>query len=187
MSLTELRVILADAYPGRPELVESWIKSANPNLGGRTPETLVNSGGKDPVFAEARRLAGWPDQPIYTVGQSPEPRSTDKLAAAEQVPTWLAVQQPWRVAANGTYWEITGNDVVRNAPFHRCIAYVLPRYATGGALVFRFVGPHDRVVTPDMITYGRELFLVDANNPLQAHKGCDQHSIQVALEKRAAS
>lgn len=187
MSLSDLRVILADAYPGRPDAVEAWIKTANINLDGHSPEELMKDGGIAQVFTEARRIAGWPDQPVYSAGSVAQPRAADTMAAVDQVSPWEAVKQPWRVAASGTYWEISGNDTRRNAPFHRCIAYVLPRYATSGALLFRFVGPHVRVVSPDMITAAREMVLVDAHNPLQAHKGCDQHSIQIALEKRAAS
>lgn len=187
MNLSDLRAILADAYPGRPDAIDAWIKTANTNLDGHSPEELMKSGTIAQVFTEARRIAGWPDQPNYSAGSVTQPWAADTLGPADQVPPWEAVQQPWRVAASGTYWEISGNDTSRNAPFHRCIAYVLPRYATSGALLFRFVGPHDRVVSPDMITSARELFLVDAHNPLQAHKGCDQHSIQVALENRAAS
>lgn len=65
MNLTELRVILADVFPRRPDQVTSWIESPNQHLGGCKPKDLVDCGHGLEVFALARALAGWPTQPAY--------------------------------------------------------------------------------------------------------------------------
>jgi hypothetical protein len=100
----------------------------------------------------------------------------------------LAAKAPWLHAQEGSWWEVSGRVNPRHT-FKDCLARVMPAEVTGvdSMPIFEVLTyGHSFMVNPGMIHRAREVFLVDAQDPLQAYLLRDQASIDVALKLRDA-
>lgn len=74
------------------------------------------------------------------------------------------VTKPWLEADQQSFWVISG-QVRDNHTFTHCLAVALPHAVTGGHVLFKMLPPLEDLVAPDMISAGRELFMVYADDP----------------------
>jgi hypothetical protein len=72
-------------------------------------------------------------------------------------------RRPWMIAEEWSFWRASGRYSAARGTFTDCLMVALPHYVTGGAVLFKMIGPMEDIVTPDEIDRATELRLVPAS------------------------
>jgi hypothetical protein len=82
----------------------------------------------------------------------------------------MLMARPWHAAEENSIWEVTGEYRLDRGRFTACLAMVLPGFATGGHVLFKFIGALTTgdgfdVVGPEQITHAVPLLLMHRDEP----------------------